>query len=113
MSIRYLVAYFYAGNGLVMSNQLESLQQAFFFLVDLFGWVGLRNNTWKMVSMACNPCHIPSKMPVMAYERLTTGTRPEYWEQQRMRVQCPEYGFEVTVGLLLTHYQSQHGMVPG
>ena len=87
MLIWYLVAYFYAVNGPLMSTQLESLQHAFDVLVYLFGWVVLRNNEWKMLSMAFHPFHMPSKMTVVSYERLTMGTRPEYLEQQRMRVQ--------------------------
>ena len=51
LSIRYLVAYFHSGNGLATSNQLEIMQRAFGVLVDLFGRVGIRKNTWKTVAL--------------------------------------------------------------
>ena len=38
-----------------------------------------------------------------------TGHSSILWERQT-RVECPECGFEVTVGLLLTHFQIQHGV---
>ena len=80
LSIRYLVAYFYADNGIVASNQPERLQWGLAFLSGLFNWEGFRNNTPKMVIMACHPYHTPVRVLVVAYERLTAGTGPTYRE---------------------------------
>ena len=67
MSIWDLVAYFYAYNGLIDSNQTERLQRAFAILTGLFDRVGLQTNTWKTASMACQICHAPGRMSVEAY----------------------------------------------
>ena len=34
-----------------------------------------------------------------------------YWEWQRIRVQCLECGVEVMLGSLLTHHQSNYGVL--
>ena len=41
------------------------------------------------------------------------GMGPTYQEQQRSRVQCPEFGVDVVAGLLLLHLKSQHGLGQG
>ena len=41
------------------------------------------------------------------------GMGPTYQEQQRSRVQCPEFGVDVVAGLLLLHLKSQHGVGQG
>ena len=96
-----------------MSTQLERLQRASNVFTYLFDRVSLRKNTWKMVSMTCHIFHIPGIMLVVAYEIQATGMVPIYQEWQGMQVQCPDFGVEVAAGLLLTHRQSQYGMVRG
>ena len=78
--IQELVAYFYSDDGLVTSTQPERLKQAFGILTGLFGQVRFRTNTWKTASMAFQPCHMPGRISVEAYERLTTGTGPMFQE---------------------------------
>ena len=97
-----------ANDGLFASNQLERLQREFIVLTGIFNWVGLRKNRQKTVSMDCQPCHLPGRMTVEAYERQTTGTEPTFRERWRRRVICPECGVEITAGLLLTYRQIQH-----
>ena len=65
--IRYLVEYFYTGNGIVALNQMERLQRAFNVLAGLFDRVGLRTNTRKTLRMGFQPCHMPDRMSVVAY----------------------------------------------
>ena len=72
-----------------------------------------QENTQKMVSMACYPCHTPSRMLVEAYASLTMGTGPMFWDRQRIRVQCTECGVETATGLLLTHLSDQEWRGPG
>ena len=62
LSIQNLAAYFYAKDFLVVLNQPDRLHWAFDVLVGLFGWVGIRTNARKMVSMACQPCHTPGQI---------------------------------------------------
>ena len=69
LSIRDLAAYFYVKNGLVASTQTKRLQREFNVLTGLFDWVGLRTNTRKAVSMACQPCHTPVRISGEAYKR--------------------------------------------
>ena len=113
LSIRYLVTYFYADDGLVALTQPERLHREFDVLTGLFDQVGLRMNTRKTVIIACQTCHMPGRMSVEAYERRTTGIRPTFWERQRRRVECPECRVEVAAGSLLTKCQSQHGVGQG
>ena len=62
LSIRDLVAYLYAGNGLVTSTQLERLQRVFDVITEIFDRVGLMTNTRKTVSMVYQPCHAPGRI---------------------------------------------------
>ena len=55
LPIQDLEAYFYANNVLVVLTHPERLQRAFNVLTGLFDRVGLRKNTRKTVSMACQP----------------------------------------------------------
>ena len=86
MTIIDLVAYFYANNGLVASTQMERLNRAFDVLNVLFDWAGLRKNTRKTATMACQPCHTPGRMSLEAYEKRTTGAGPTLQEQQKRGV---------------------------
>ena len=113
LSIRYLVVYLYDNNGLIASTQLERLHRAFDILTDLFDRVGLRENTRKMVIMACQKCYTPERILVAVYERRTTVIGPKNWKRQRMRAQCLYCGVEVTAGPFLTHRHSQHGVGRG
>ena len=76
--------------GLVASTQPESLQRAFDVLTGLFDRVGLRTNTNKTVSMACQPFHATGRVAPVAYGQWTTGTGPIFQERQQRRVDCPE-----------------------
>ena len=67
----------------------------------------------KATSMDCQPCHAPDKMSVVDYERQTMGKGMAYWESQKMRVNCLEYGVEVAAELLLIHLQSHHNVGQG
>ena len=73
LSIQDLEDLFYADYGLVALTQPGRLQRASDALTGLFDRVGLRKNTRKTVSMACQTCHTPSMMLVEAYERLVMG----------------------------------------
>ena len=87
--IQDLTAYFYADNRLVMSTQLKRLQRALNVLTNLFNQVGLWKNKRNTVSMACQTRHTPVRMSVVVYGRRVTGMGQNYWERQRMQVQCP------------------------
>ena len=65
MSIQDLVPYLYADDGVIMSTKIYSLQRAFDVLAELFDWVGLRKNTWKMLSMVCQTFHMPRRMSMV------------------------------------------------
>ena len=106
--IQYFVPYFYSDNGLAASTQPERLQRVFTVLIGLFCQFGLRTNTRKTVSMACQPCHMPGSILVVVYVRLRRRTGLTFWEWHRMLVQCPECRVEVTAGLLPTHRHIQH-----
>ena len=90
LSIQDLVAYFYANDGFVALTQPERLHRAFEVLTGLFDWVGLRKNTQKTGSMACQTCDAPGRMPGEAYGMRMTGTGPTFQEQQWRRVELPE-----------------------
>ena len=90
MSIQDLAAYFYAENDLVTLTQLERLQRVFDLLTGLLDRVGLRKNTKKTVSMACQPFHATGRVAPVAYGQWTTGTGPIFQERQQRRVDCPE-----------------------
>ena len=87
--IQDLLAYFYADNGIVASTQSERLQRVFNVLADLFVRFVLQKNTWNTEIIEFHPCHMPGIILVVEYERQVTGMGPNYWERQRMRVQCP------------------------
>ena len=63
----YLLAHFYADNGLVASTQPERLHTEFDVLTVLFHRVGLWKNTAKTVGMVCQPCHAPGRVSEEAY----------------------------------------------
>ena len=113
LSIQDFTAYLYKDDELVSSNQPERLQQAFGILADLFDWVRLRKKTRKTVSMACQPCHTPERMLVVAYGRHTTGMGIAYRERQKMQVKFLECGVEVAAGLLIMKHKSQHSVGRG
>ena len=81
ISIQDLAEYFYAGDGLVASTQLERLHRASGVFTGLFDRVSLRMNTRKTVSMDCQKCHTPVRMYLEAYYRRTTGTGPNFQEK--------------------------------
>ena len=87
LEIIYLVAYLYANNGLVESNQLERLHREFDFLSGLFYQVCLCTNTENMVGMVCQPCHAPGRMSEEAYNQRTTGKGPTFRGSQRRRLE--------------------------
>ena len=91
--IRDLAAYFYSDNGIITLNQPERLQRVVDILSGLFERVGLRKNTPKTVSMACQTCHVNGRMLVEAYTRRTMVTGPTFRDRQRSRVECPEGRF--------------------
>ena len=62
LSIQDLEAYFYFGNVLTSSTQLERLQRAFNILTGLFDRAGLRKNTRNMVIMDFQPFCAPGRM---------------------------------------------------
>ena len=62
MSIWDLAAYFYSKNGLVTSTQPERLKRELEVLTGIFDRASLRKNTRKMVSMACQPYHMPGRI---------------------------------------------------
>ena len=80
---------FYVDNGLTALTQPKRIQRDFDVLTDPFGRFGLRTNTQNTVSMSCHPCHAPVRMSVVVYGRRMTGMELDYWERQRMQVQCP------------------------
>ena len=55
--IQRMEAYFYPDDGLLASMQVPRLQRVFNFFTEIFDRFGLHKNVWKMVSMACQPCH--------------------------------------------------------
>ena len=91
-TVQELTAYFYAGDGLITSPQLEMLQSLFDVITDLFNRVGLCTNLHKTVSMECRPCHAPGGFSEAAYEQWVTGIGQSYLARLRHRVQCPECG---------------------
>ena len=106
--VQELVAYLYAGNGLVASPLPERLQRSFEVLTDLFDRVGLPMNVQNMVIVECQHYHILDILSEAAYEELLTGIGPLYLERLRCWVQCPECGVYLAVGYLMVHRQSQN-----
>ena len=113
MSIRDLVVYFYADDGIVALTQLERLQRAFDVLTCLFNRFGLMTNKRNIVNMSCQQCHMPGSMLVEVYESQTTETGPAFLERHQRKVHCPRCRVEVVARTLLTHHQSHHDVGGG
>ena len=47
------------------------------------------------------------------YEWRMTGGGLVYWSQQKIRVQCPDFGADLVAGLLEVHFQTQNGVDKG
>ena len=84
-------------------------QGDFITLVSLFNRVGLKTNFRKTVGMVFCPCQAAGMQLEAAYVRRMTVEGPSYWERQRIRIQCKEYGEEMELGSLAGHMQKQHG----
>ena len=106
-------AFFYANNGVVASADPGWLQLAFDHLTGIFDQVGLWANVLKTMGVVYRPCQSSGVRADDAYTRWMIG---EWWgfkERQRKRVLCPECGGEMAKGSLVTHFQTQHGVVKG
>ena len=75
--------------------------------------MGLKNNVGKTVGMVCRPFQAAVTHSEAAYRRRMTGAGPSYWDMQRGRVQCTDYGEEMLLGLLAGHMRTQHGEEAG
>ena len=93
---RHQAALFYADNGMVEFPDPHWLQWAFDTLVSLFERVVLQTNVGKTVIMVCCPCQAAGTHPYVAYGRRMTGEGPTYQECQKRRVQCGDYGKEMS-----------------
>ena len=95
----------YADDGMVALLEPRWLQGDFSTLVGLLDRVGLWNNVGNTVGMVCCPCQEVGTQSEAEYGRRMTGEGPLYWERQRGRFQCKEYGEEMALGLLEGHMQ--------
>ena len=96
---RHQTTLLYVDDGMVASSDPAWLQGAFNALVGLFDRVGLRKNVGKTVSMVCHPCQATAgNTTQVAYGRRLMGEGKSYKERQRNRVECAEYGEQLTVG---------------
>ena len=47
------------------------------------------------------------------YKLRMTGGGLIYWDRQKLRVQCPDFGADLVEGLLKFHWQTHHGVDKG
>ena len=47
------------------------------------------------------------------YKIWMTGIGLIYWAQQKLKVQCPDFGADLVAGLLEFHWKTQHGFDKG
>ena len=89
---RHQASLFYADNGMVASSDPCWLQGAFNTLSGLFDRGVMRTNAGKTVGMFCRPYQAAGTQSEAAYGRRIMGEGPTYWERQKVRVQCREFG---------------------
>ena len=75
--------------------------------------VGLYKNSRKMFGMIPPPCRVVGNQLEATYNIWMTGGGLIYWAQQKLRVQCPEFGADRVAGLLEVHWQTHHVVEKG
>ena len=107
---RHQSAVFYAGDGMIVSSEPNSLQDAFSSLVAIFDRVSLQTNVNKTVIMACHPCWaVSGNRTTAGYNRRLTGVGKTFKERQRERVAYGECGTEIAAGSMSSHMMTRHG----
>ena len=89
---RHQNSLFYLDNDMVALLYPRWLQGAFSTLVGLFNGVGMWTNVGKIFSMVFCPCQAAGTQSEAAYRIWMTGEGPPYREQQKVWVQCREWG---------------------
>ena len=89
---RHQSALFYADDGMVASSDPRWLQGAFNTLSGLFDRDVMGTYAGKTVCMFCRPYQAAGTQSEAAYGRRIMGEGPTYWERQKVRVQCREFG---------------------
>ena len=97
-AVQWLLAFFYADDGLPSSPRPARIQEALDVLMGLFNWVFIQTNIYRTVGMVLQRCYIVGRHLEMAYTWRMTGLGPSFWESQKERVWYPEYELELVAG---------------
>ena len=80
--VQWLVALFYANDGLIVSPRLTWLQAALDVFPGFSDMVG-QTNINKIVRKVCQQCYISCRQLEAAYTRRMTGMGPSFWKRKR------------------------------
>ena len=60
--------------------------------------------------MIFQPCRVVGNQLEATYKLQMTGEILTYWAQQKLRVQCPDFGADLVAGLMEVHWKTRHGV---
>ena len=63
--------------------------------------------------MLSRPCLMVGTQLEANYKWRMAGGGLIYWDRQKLRVQCPDFGADLVSWLLEVHWQTQHGLEKG
>ena len=98
---------------MVESTDPGWIQLEFDTLTGIFDRVGLRTNVRKTVGMVCRLCRAARVRSDEAYTWIMTGKERIFKERKREWVLYPKCRKYMENGSLVTHRQTQHGVVKG
>ena len=105
-----MLACFHTDNGLVACRNPDLLQRAFDALTALFVRVGLRTNTKKMETITFLPGKIHNHL---TEERYRTSRDNHFQKRLKgRRVNCNLCNADLAVGLVQSHFETQHDVFP-
>ena len=107
-AVQWLMAFFYANDGLLASPRLIRLQVEMNFLMGLFDRVGLQTDIIKMVVIVCHPCYIFGGHSEVVYTQQMMGVGSYFRERQWEIFWCLERKLELVERFLAAHIQSHN-----
>ena len=111
--LRVKAAILYTSNGIVSSTNSVWLKTTFDTLKKVFDRLGLQKNVRKNVGMICQTCWVNGMGEYKSYTQRVKGEGQSYRESHWEWVICPQCRKDLAKGSLVTHFQTQHGVVKG
>ena len=111
--VQQLAAYFYAGDGILVSTCAACLQRGFDTLTELFDRVVLRTNVVNMVSMGFQPFLALGGHSMEVYGLQMTGKGHIYRERLHQRVHCTDCNADLMTVSLDSRRQVQNRVYRG